>query len=468
MYIRKLGVCAGIAMLALSMAAYAASSFVPRDCKSAELTNAGGRCGVVQVREDPAKPDRNIDLHVVILPALHPKAGEPPLFHLEGGPGIAATNAAGFYAGPGSIYRRSQDVVLVDQRGTGGSRPLHCAAIENRSPVADELVARDVIACRKELSSQVELTNYSTARAAEDVDSVREALHAEQIDIWSISYGTRLTQQYIKAFPTRVRRAVMAGFAPLDYRTPLYHAMNAQRVVDLLIYKCRANETCSAKYPSLREEWNTVLARLDHSPAQVQWNGAPASLGRGRFTEEVRNSLSTAAGQRGFPALVHAAFGGDFGPFLHLLRRGPSPFAMGLYLTIACSEGGSRIAPADIQRYTEGTFLGEYRVREELDACAEWLKYQPSSDFFEPPASSPPLLVISGEMDHVMPPDYAEQFCSRLENCHLVIIPDLGHGPFDLDLWSGGDCYDKMTVKFLEDGVVDASCVRKMRAPAFR
>ncbi|HKO14495.1 MAG TPA: alpha/beta fold hydrolase [Acidobacteriaceae bacterium] len=468
MDLHRLGVCAGIAMLGLSGAAYAAPSLAARACPSPELTQAGARCGVVEVREDPAKPDRKIGLNVVIVPALHPKPGEPPLFHLEGGPGIAATTAALFYAGPGSTYRQSQDVVLVDQRGTGGSGPLHCAAIENRSPLADELVARDVIACRRELSSQADLANYSTVRTAEDVDSVREALHAEQIDIWSISNGTRLAQQYIKAFPTRVRRAVMAGFVPLDYRTPLFHAMNAQRVVDLLIYKCRADPACSASYPNLEEEWTTVLARLDHSPAQVQWNGAPASLGRGRFTEEVRNSLSTAAGQRGFPALVHAAFGGDFGPFLHLLRKGSSPFAMGLYLTIACSEGGSRIEPADVQRYTEGTFLREYRVREELDACAEWPKYQPGSDFFQPPASSPELLVVSGEMDHVAPPDYAEQFCSRLEHCHLVIIPDLGHGPFDLDLWSGGDCYDTMTVKFLEDGVVDASCVRKMRAPAFR
>jgi len=457
-----------IAMMFPAVGLHAASSFSPRPCESPELKKADARCGVVEVTEDRSKPDRKIGLNMIVVPALHPNAGVPPMFHLEGGPGIAATSAAEFYVGPGRIYRESRDVVLVDQRGTGGSNPLHCPAIENRPPLVDEYLPEDVIACRKDLSSKADLTNYSTMRAAEDIDSVREALGSEQIDIWSISYGTRLAQEYIKRFPTRIRRVVMAGFAPLDYRTPLFHAMNVQRVLDLLLYKCRADEKCSAKYPNLKNEWSALLTRLDHSPASVQWNGAPVSLGRGRFTEEVRNSFGTAAGQRAFPAMVHAAFSGDFAPFLRSERKGPSPFANGLYLTIGCSEGSSRIALADVARYTAGTFLGDYRVRQELSACAEWPRYQLPTDFFNPPASTPELLVISGEMDHVMPPDYAEQFCSKLQNCRLIMIPDLGHGPFDLDVWTGGDCYDRITGRFLNEGIIDESCLKKMHAPVFR
>ncbi len=468
MNINNLGVCVGFAIVSLSAYTYPAPSFTPRDCKSEELAKAGARCGVVEVPENTSKQERKINLNVVIIPALHSRQGEPPLFLLDGGPGIAATDAAPFVAGPGSMYREGRDAVLIDQRGTGGSRPLHCPDIENRSPLVDELVAENVIACRKKLSLQAELTDYSTMRAAEDIDSVREALHADQIDIWSLSYGTRLAQHYIKAFPTRVRRAVMAGFAPLDYRTPLFHAMNAQRVVDLLLYKCRVDESCSSRYPNLQNEWNAVLARLDHAPAPVHWKDTSALIERGSFTEQVRNTFITAAGQRGFPAMVHASYEGDFGPFLRMLPDGPSPFAMGLYLTIACSEGATRIVPADIRRYTAGTFLRDYRVRQELAACAEWPKYELPADFFKPPESSPPLLVVSGEMDSVEPPDYAEQFCSKLQNCHLVIIPDLGHGPFDLELWKGGGCYDAMAAKFLDSGIVDNSCVNKMHVPDFR
>ena len=468
MTIHKFAWFALLAIVALAADSHAAPSFAPKPCEDPEMTKAGVHCGTVEVPVDPSKPDRRFSLNVVVVSAVHPQPGVPPLFHLEGGPGISATQAAGFYAGPGSMYRESRDVILFDQRGTGGSNPLHCPAIENRSPLLDEMVAEDVIACRKDLGAKADLTSYSTMRAAEDIESVREALHAEQIDITSLSYGTRLAQEYIKRFPTRVRRAVLAGFAPLDYKTPLFHAMNAQRVLDLLLYKCRADAACSNKYPHLNSEWNTVLARLDHAPAKLKWNGQDASIARGPFTETVRESLGTAAGQRTFPAMVHAAFSGDFGPFLHLVRKGPSPFAIGLYLTIACSEGGSRIAPADVERYTSGTFLGGYRVRQELGACAEWPKYELSQSFFSPPASSPPLLLLSGEMDNVMPPDSAQEFCSRLPNCRLVVIPDLGHGPFDLEEWTGGECYDRIATKFLDDGITDDSCLKKMHAPAFR
>lgn len=454
--------------LFIAMRTHAASSFLPRACESQGARKAGLRCGVVQVAEGNSQPSRKIKLNVVIIPASHPRAGIPPLFHLEGGPGIAATNAAEFYAGPGSIYRRSRDVVLVDQRGTGGSNPLHCPDIENRPPLVDEFVREDVLRCRNELSSKAELTEYSTMRAAEDIDSVREALGAKQIDIWSISYGTRLAQVYIKKFPSRTRRIVMAGFAPLDYRTPLFHAMNSQRVLDLLLYKCRADAKCSTLYPKLKDEWDELLAKLDRSPVLVRWNGTTVSMGRGRFTEEVRNSFGTAAGQRAFPSMVHAAVNGDFVPFVSNERKGPSPFAIGLYLTIACSEGSSRITPADVERYTAGTFLGDYRVRQELSACAEWPRYEVPNDFFDSPTNTPQLLVISGEMDQVMSPDYAEQFCAKLQNCRHVLIPDLGHGPFDLDAWNGARCYDQITARFLDSGILDNSCLKQMHPPAFR
>src|SRR5262245_59097817 len=122
MRIHKLG-SVGIAMTFVAAGLHAAPLFSPRVCESPLLKKAGARCGVVEVAEERSKPDRKIGLNVVVVPALHPKTGVPPMFYFEGGPGIAATDAAEFYAGPGTIYRELRDVVLVDQRGTGGSNP---------------------------------------------------------------------------------------------------------------------------------------------------------------------------------------------------------------------------------------------------------------------------------------------------------------------------------------------------------
>src|SRR6185436_19127767 len=91
------------------------------------------RCGNLLVPEDRSRPGgRKIGLHVVVVPALHLDPARPPLFDLAGGPGIAGSSAASFYATDGRIHREQRDVVLVDQRGTGESNPLHCEELERR------------------------------------------------------------------------------------------------------------------------------------------------------------------------------------------------------------------------------------------------------------------------------------------------------------------------------------------------
>src|SRR4051812_2851049 len=91
-------------------------------------------CGKLTVFENREKrAGRTIDLKVVVLPALGGNHTEAPLFHLEGGPGVAATGVADFYAQEGTEYRRHRDVVLVDQRGTGESNLLAVPA-RMRSP----------------------------------------------------------------------------------------------------------------------------------------------------------------------------------------------------------------------------------------------------------------------------------------------------------------------------------------------
>lgn len=441
----------------ICVGAAAAPVFTPKPCPE-QLKGTNARCGSVEVLENPAAANsRKIAINVIVAPALHPQTGAPAMFHFEGGPGIAGSDAAGFYAGPGSAYRETRDVVAFDQRGTGHSNPLRCPATETRSPLVDEYVASDLKACREALAKIADLGSYSTERAADDVDQIREALGYPKIDIWSLSYGTRLAQVYIKRHGDRVNRVVMVGFVPLDYRTPLTHAANSQRVLDMLFFKCQTEPACNAKYPNLRAEWKTMLDALPR-----------AGLPRGPFTETFRSMMGTAAGQRTLPSIIHAAASGDFQPFLKQVGKDHSQFAEGLYLTIACSEGGSRIKPEDIDRYTTGTFLGDYRVREELAACALWPKYKPDESFYEEPRAAPPILMLSGEMDYVAAPDLASAFCSTLSNCRFIEVPDMGHAPFDLDAWENGSCFDDMAIAFFKDPNADLSCIKRLHPPKFK
>jgi pimeloyl-ACP methyl ester carboxylesterase len=447
----------------------AAPSLTLAPCTS-EGAMKGAWCGSLSVPEDPNQPGgRTIDLHVVVLRALSPTPASAPLFHLDGGPGVAASGVAGFYLGPGSDYRRTRDVVLVDQRGTGGSSALRCPALERRSPLDEYEPVEEVARCRRELEARTDLGLYSTEIAAADLDRVRAALGYDRIDLWALSYGTRLAQVYLTSFGAHVRSAVLMGFAPLDYKAPLFHAAAAQRVLDLVLDGCQLDPECAARYPDLRGEWRDLLGRLEHAPITASAPDRPArEIRRGPFGEAIRTLLSTAAGQRRLPEIIHRAAGGDFTPFLATVPTGP-PGAEGLYLTIACSEGGARISDADIRRHTAGTFLGDYRVSRERAACAAWRTYPVADSFFAPPAAAPPVLVVSGGMDHVTPPDWAEAFCSTLPSCRLLRVPALGHGPFDLDEWTHGECLDAVMIGFYEHpGTIETDCLRGMKPPPFR
>jgi hypothetical protein len=68
-------------------------------------------CGKVTVFENrQARSGRMIALNVVVMPAVDPSGEHAPLFHLDGGPGVAATNAAHFYAAFGQGYREDRDI----------------------------------------------------------------------------------------------------------------------------------------------------------------------------------------------------------------------------------------------------------------------------------------------------------------------------------------------------------------------
>ena len=449
-------------------------------CGPAE-SPADALCGSLEVPEDPRQPQgRRISLPLVVLPAVEGTGGESALFELDGGPGLTSTDSKDFFFGPGRAFRRGRDVVLLDQRGTGdGPHALRCPALERRGPLDDDYDPAAVEACRDELASRADLTLYGTWHAAGDLDHARAALGYERIDLWALSYGTKLAQVYMKRFPGRVRTAFLVGTVPIDARAPLFHAAGAQRALDAVFADCQLDAACRAAYPDLRADWRRLLARLDAGPVRAavpasgDQEGRAVEIRRGPFGEAFRGLLTMTSGQREVPRIIHRAAAGDWGPFLARLRTGPSPFAEGEYMSVECAEGAPRIATADVAAATAGTFLGDYRVRGQLGACALWPRGELPQGFFEPAADpAAAVLVLSGEADHVAPPAWSAAVCGALPRCRLVRVPHLGHGPFDLDSWQGGavECFDRLALELLTGGDaerVDASCVRAMVPPPF-
>jgi len=431
-----------------------------------------GTLAVPEKRDVPG--GRTISLRIVVIPSLTKAVKAPPLFDLAGGPGLAATSAASWYAADSTGYRATRDIVLVDQRGTGGSNPLRCPELEAQSRFATMYERGAVERCRDELAKIADLTQYTTLASAHDMDAVRVALGYEKIDLIALSYGTMLAQTYMREYPQNVRCAVLMGTVPVQEKLPLHHARGAEEVVQKLIDDCERDPSCGGKYPSIRNDWETLLESFQQGSVSTVYSDSLdrrlVKLERGPFFEAFRTLLLMAATQRQVPRIVHHAARGDFAPFFALVppdSTTSSPFAEGLYLCITCPEGTQRITADEVASETANTFLGAYRVENQMQACSLWPTAALPDDALTPVTANIPTLFLVGGMDYVAPVAWAQEVSSRLTDSRVVVIDHMGHVADGL---SNIECLDALIRSFLSAGTtagLDASCVETMAPPPF-
>jgi len=139
----------------------------------------GGRekavCGSYEVFEDrTARRGRKLKLNLMVLPATADKPEPDPVFLISGGPGESAVkDEAGF----GTLFQQNRDVVLIDQRGAGGSNRLTCDIDEDVSAAFSRILPLEKLRrCRDELEKVADLRMYTTSMATDDLDEVRGAL----------------------------------------------------------------------------------------------------------------------------------------------------------------------------------------------------------------------------------------------------------------------------------------------------
>ena len=431
--------------------------FVEKPCTDERLANLA-RCGTVSVPEDRQRPlARTIALNVTVMPATA-KPILPPLFDIDGGPGLPATKNVAFYATAGSAYRSQRDVVLVDQRGTGQSNPLHCPALSKPGAAYQPLYpAAQVRQCRQALERTADLTKYGTAEAVADLDSVRAALGYKQIDLFGLSYGSTVALRYMATYPDRVRAAVLMGVAPASATPPKGHAPAGDRALRKLIEQCQSDAACAAAFDPA----------TDIERARTQLGSIPGAPSEEIFFEKLRSLMYQPTGARRVPLILSQAAVGDLSPF-YAATKSQFIYADGMALSVICSEGMALMDVAAARTAAKTTLFGDYRLRRQQEACAEWPAGKVAADHLNPVRSDIPVLLISGELDPVTPPELADQVAKTLPNSKHVIIPASGH---IFDGMSGVDtCLDPLILSFLKGGnakTVDASCVAAMKPPAF-
>jgi pimeloyl-ACP methyl ester carboxylesterase len=434
-------------------------------------------CGKLLVRENrTARRGRRIPLNIIVLPATGPSREPDPVFYIVGGPGQAATESAERAAAEQEQINASLDVVLVDQRGTGGSNPLRCRFYPDRDlrqylgpPPSPEQVRK----CRAELEKRADLTAYTTPEAVADLEQVRRALGYPRINLDAGSYGTRVALVYMRGHPEAIRTAALRGLSPTNFRVPLPFARAGQAVLDRLFEDCQVDPACHSAYPDPRGDLAAVLERLRLGPVSVEVENPvtrrrdEARISRDLFVSRLHLLLFSTGLSSRVPDLLHRGASGNFEPFAQLAvafgKAITDQIYFGMQLSVVCSEDSPFISPADVARETSGTFLGAVRVSQLSAFCSDWPRGRLPEGYIEPVRASTPTLLISGALDPATPKPFADEVAAALAKAVSVIVPYGGHINAD-------PCLDSIAAQFIADGSaegLDLSCVEEIRRPPF-
>jgi pimeloyl-ACP methyl ester carboxylesterase len=429
-------------------------------------------CGSIEVFEDrQAASGRRIPLRVVVLPALSREPRPDPLLILAGGPGQAATQLR---EALGALVRQVQaerDVIFVDQRGTGKSGALDCEVGEELEGAPDAVAAalETLKGCLE--GYEADTRHYTTPNAVDDFDEVRERLGYEQLNLWGGSYGTRVALVYLRRHPERVRSAVIDGVAPVNMRLPITFARDGERALRMLFEACAADAGCAEAFPEVEPRTRALLEELERAPRHVTLkdpvSGESEELDIAAETVSgiVRLALYNSQVSALLPLLLSRAAEGDFAGLAAIASAGgDGGISPGLMLSVLCTEDVAWIEREQALREAQGSFLGIKPVERLTEACSLWPRGELPEGYAEPVRSERPVLALSGELDPVTPPSWAEAAVEHLPNARHVVAKGIAHGTSMLG------CLPERIAEFLEAGDardLDFSCVEELGRPPF-
>ncbi|MCR9279590.1 MAG: alpha/beta hydrolase [Pseudomonadaceae bacterium] len=468
---------ATVALAFASAQTYAETPTPAIEFSDCDVTGSGGagliraECGILKVAENPEQPQQTIDLHVVRVKALAAQAKEDALTVINGGPGGSSID---MYVDLGRAFdsvRRSRDIIIVDQRGTGRSNKLVCPALEDATTTEPSLSEIKTLTddCLAALPGDPRY--YTTSMAVRDLEAVRVALGYQQLNIYGVSYGTRVALHYLRRYPDNTRSVIIDGVLPPTQVLGTEVADNAQAAFDEITRRCADSEPCSDAFGAIGTRFNGLEARLRNDsvvvPVADPKTGAPSSidLSFGHIAVVTRLLSYSPEGMSLLPLLIHEAANGNYqgyaGQAEAIITQLTESMAFGMHNAAVCSEDAPHF-PA--RTPATDAYLGELQLDTLKAICSRWPAGIVDEDFAEPVASDKPVLVLSGEYDPITPPRYGEEVMQTLDNATHIVARGQGHGVV------ARGCMPQIISEFIDEASVDeltTDCVERLQPLPF-
>lgn len=401
---------------------------------------------------------------------------EDAVVMLAGGPGQAAIPLAQAAAQMIRPALGGRDLIVFDQRGTGASGPLSCAALEG-PPARGATVGGVFEKCALQIGPA--RGSYTTRESVADIEAIRQALGYRRLVLFGVSYGTRVALQYAESHPGQVEALVLDSVVPTGHPDPFSTATFAA-IGPMLSELCSAG-ACAHITSNPAGDLAALVARLERRALRgAVYDGrghrrTPSLSAVGLLNLVAAGDLNPAL-RALLPAAVRSALGGDPSPLLRLdlLSEGLIPnvplnpassggIAPGagrlaaasggvdeaLFLDTSCEEAAlpwqrsappaARLAEAQgaLHALPPSAFYPfDAAVEWEdslLPGCARWPNVAPAPATVPGPLPQVPALLLSGGQDVRTPTPNAQLIAQRIPGAQLLVVPYTGHSVLGSD-----------------------------------
>ncbi len=469
-----------------------AASFDPSECPFEVPEGAPVECGFVVVPEDHGQPGGStIRLATVIVRDQSEGHQPDPVILLAGGPGERVVTNALALAPTLAPLHPNRDLIFFDQRGVGLSEPaLECPEfVQVMFDLLDEADA-DVVAesifdahmsCRDRLVGEGHnLSAYTTAQNAADVNAIRTALGYDQINLFGGSYGSLLAQATMRDYPDNLRSVAFNSTLPLETSLFVDATTTTADAIVRLMDACEADDACGKAYPDLQTVLFEVIDRLNAEPIPITVVNPT--------NDQTYDALLTGDAVRGnlvtflyisqiipvLPQAIYDVYNGDFDLMTQLSSTRLALLDLisrGMMISVMCNADLVGKAPEDLLNImaeqpsqlvtaADPEFTIEYGM---FGICENWPVQAADASAKEPLISDIPTLILEGEFDPVTPPEYGQLVAGYLSNGYYFEFPGVGH-----DVLSDS-CAREVAGAFIDDPTraPDATCIAEMPGVTF-
>lgn len=387
-------------------------------------------------------PKGSVELAFVRLKSTSENPG-PPIIYLDGGPGSSAINLGRIpeYFAVFQKLRQAGDVILLDQRGVGRSRPalvypggepLGDRFFESKESFQRPFIARFKAGAEYFKKQGIDITAYNTEESADDVEAIRQALGVPKISILGFSYGTHLGLSVIRRHGKNLDRVVLVGTEGPDHTSKM--PSEGDRQIERIAALVAKDPAWAILIPDFKALVARVMKKLEAQPMEVEFEVSGKLVknvvGKYGLQHLICRDLGDPRDFPWFPTLFYSIDRGDSRFLSRIAQRRYAQYLPGISIMTAVCDYMSGATPARSAKITEESktaLLGE-AMNMFSDDLAKGLDIPFLPDAFRTPVvTNVPTLFISGTLDWNTQPHQAEEVRKTFHNGDHIVIEGAGH-----------------------------------------